>query len=84
MKLSGYEPPSHVRPTKWLGAMPRWAIFLVLIYAIASLVTLGFQTYVRAGVCSGYRACAVSFTKGAVWSAIWPASWPVYVAGLKR
>jgi len=64
--------------------MPRWAIFLVGVYVGAGLLTLGFQTYVRSGVCSGYSACAVSFAKGAVWSAIWPASWPVYVAGLNR
>jgi hypothetical protein len=64
--------------------MPRWAIFLVGAYVIVALVTLGFQTYVRWDACSGYKACAVSFAKGAVWSAIWPASWPVYLAGVKR
>jgi hypothetical protein len=48
--------------------MPRWAIFIVGMYAGAAVVTLGFQTYVRLDHCSGYRACAVSLAKGAMWS----------------
>jgi hypothetical protein len=64
--------------------MPRWAIFVIGMYAGAALVTFGFQTYIRLDHCSGYSACAVSLAKGAVWSMIWPASWPVYTAGLQR
>ena len=45
--------------------------------------TFGFQSYIRSHQCSGYRACAVSLTKGAVWSAIWPVLWPVYLAVLE-
>jgi hypothetical protein len=66
--------------------LPRWAIFLVGMYAGAAVVTFGFQTYIRLDYClkrevvftSGYAACAVSLVKGAVWSTIWPASWAVY------
>jgi hypothetical protein len=61
--------------------MPRWVIFVVGMYAVAALVTLGFQTWVRLEQCSGIAPCTVSLAKGAVWSAIWPASWPVYAAG---
>ena len=53
----------------------------VSVYAGAALVTVGFQIYVRSEKCFGYRACAVSLAKGAVWSAIWPVLWPVYLAG---
>jgi hypothetical protein len=65
-------------------AIPRWAVFLVGMYAGAAVVTFGFQTYVRLEYCSGYRTCVVSLAKGAVWSTIWPASWLVYTAGLQR
>ena len=64
--------------------MPRWAILVIGMYLGASLVTLGFQTYVRTDECSGYGPCAISLAKGVVWSAIWPAIWPVYVSGMKR
>jgi hypothetical protein len=60
------------------------AIFVVGMYTGAALVTAGFQTYVRSNQCSGSRPCAVSFAKGAVWSAIWPVYWPVYVTGVKH
>jgi hypothetical protein len=70
--------------TLTLRSMPRWAVFLVGMYAGAAVVTFGFQTYVRLEYCSGYRTCAVSLAKGAVWSTIWPASWLVYTAGLQR
>ena len=58
-----------------------WAIFAAGIYTGVALTTFGFQSYVRSHQCSGYRACAVSLTKGAVWSAIWAVLWPVYLAG---
>jgi hypothetical protein len=64
--------------------VPRWAIFLVGMYAGAALVTFGFQTLVRLEQCTGVAPCAVSLTKGAVWSTIWPAYWPVYAAGKRR
>jgi hypothetical protein len=67
-----------------LRSIPRWAIFVVGMYAGAALLTLGFQTYVRLEQCSGYTACTASVAKGVVWSAIWPASWPVYAAGFIR
>jgi hypothetical protein len=58
-------------------SIPRWAIFIMGMYAGAALLTLGFQTYVRLEQCSGYTACTASAAKGVVWSAIWP----VYAAG---
>jgi hypothetical protein len=61
----------------------RWAIFAGGIYAGVALTTFGFQSYIRSSQCLGYRGCAVSLTKGAVWSAIWPVYWPVYLAGLR-
>jgi hypothetical protein len=64
--------------------MPRWAIFVIGMYAGAALLTLGFQSYVRLDQCSGAAPCAISLAKGAVWSTIWPVSWPVYAAGFKR
>ena len=64
-----------------LRAMPRWAIFIVGMYAGAALVTLGFQTYVRLNQCSGFINCKISLAKGAVWSTIWPASWIVVYVG---
>jgi hypothetical protein len=75
-----------------MRSMPRWAVFVVGMYAGAAVVTLGFQTYVRLDHClrreamftSGYAGCAVSLAKGAVWSTIWPTSWLVYTAGLQR
>jgi len=64
--------------------MPRWLIFIIGMYVGGGLVTLGFQTYVRLDQCSSTEECAISITKGAVWSIIWPASWPVYAAGLRK
>jgi hypothetical protein len=50
-----------------MRSMPRWAVFVVGMYAGAAVVTLGFQTYVRLDHClrreamftSGYAGCAV-------------------------
>jgi hypothetical protein len=67
-----------------MKSIPRWAMFLLGIYAGAALLTLGFQIYVRLYQCSGYSACAISIAKGAAWSVIWPASWPVYATGFIR
>jgi hypothetical protein len=53
--------------------------FVLRAYIVMALVTLGFQTYVRSIECYGYRPCALSLSKGVVWSAIWPASWTMYV-----
>jgi hypothetical protein len=61
--------------------VPRWAIFVVGIYSGAVLLTLGFQTWVRLDECFEIVWCAVSLSKGAVWSTIWPIYWPVYAAG---
>jgi hypothetical protein len=60
------------------------AQFVLRAYIVMALVTLGFQTYVRSIECYGYRRCALSLSKGVVWSAIWPASWAVYVWGMER
>jgi hypothetical protein len=62
-------------------SIPRWAIFVLAVYAVAALLTLGFQTYIRLDQCSGFRACTISIAKGVVWSTVWPAYWPVYAAG---
>lgn len=69
------------RRAEAMGRFWGWAIFAAGIYAGVALTTFGFQSYIRSHQCSGYRACAVSLTKGAVWSAIWPVLWPVYLAG---
>ena len=63
--------------------LPRWAIFLLGVYLGAGVVTLGFQTSVRLQLCAGVGPCAISLSKGAVWSAIWPASWAAYFAGYR-
>ena len=67
-----------------MKSIPRWAIFLIGMYAVAGLLTLVFQTYIRLDQCSGSRACAISIAKGVAWSTIWPAYWPVYAAGFIR
>jgi hypothetical protein len=62
-------------------SIPRWAIFVFIVYAVAALLTLGYQTYIRLDQCAGLRACAISIAKGVIWSTVWPAYWPVYAAG---
>jgi hypothetical protein len=64
-----------------MRSIPRWAIYVLAVYATAALLTFGFQTYIRLDQCSGFRACTISIAKGVVWSTVWPAYWPVYVAG---
>lgn len=49
------------------------------LYALAALLTLIFQVYVRSSQCA--PDCALSYAKAVVWSSIWPASW-VYLAGI--
>jgi hypothetical protein len=61
--------------------IPRWAVFLIGMYAGVGLLTLVFQTYIRLDQCAGYPACTISLAKGVVWSAVWPAYWLVYEAG---
>jgi hypothetical protein len=78
MKLSAGARSSTIK------SIPRWAIFVLGMYAGAALLTLAFQTYVRLEQCFSARACAISVAKGAAWSTVWPASWPVYAAGFKR
>ena len=51
------------------------------VYAALAVLTLIFQIYVRYPVCSVAGNCAVSYAKGAVWSAVWPASWVAYLQG---
>jgi hypothetical protein len=51
-------------------------------YAGVAILTLAFQILVRAQQCTGGSDCAVSFTKGVVWSLIWPAGWIVYLKGI--
>jgi len=53
---------------------------LLWVYAIAALLTLAFQIWVRTGVCGD--ACALSYVKAIVWAIIWPASWFFYLRGL--
>ncbi len=53
---------------------------LLWVYLVIALLTLGFQIWVRSGVCGD--ACGISFVKGVVWAVIWPASWIVYLIGL--
>jgi polyferredoxin len=53
---------------------------LLWAYAIAALLTLAFQIWVRTGVCGD--ACALSYGKAIVWAIIWPASWFFYLRGL--
>jgi hypothetical protein len=62
-------------------SIPRWAIFVLAVYAAGVLLTLGFQTYIRLGQCAGFRVCTISISKSVVWSTVWPAYWPVYAAG---
>ena len=50
------------------------------LYALAALLTLIFQVYVRSSQCA--PDCALSYAKAVVWSSIWPASWVVYLAGI--
>jgi hypothetical protein len=50
------------------------------LYALAALLTLIFQVYVRSSQCA--PDCALSYAKAVVWSSIWPASWIVYLAGI--
>ena len=50
------------------------------LYALAALLTLIFQVYVRSPQCA--PDCALSYAKAVVWSSIWPASWVVYLAGI--
>jgi hypothetical protein len=61
-----------------------WTKILVGVYVAAALLTLAFQTYIRSGECVGSGPCAVSFAKGAVWSAIWPVIWPIYISGVNK
>jgi hypothetical protein len=56
--------------------------WLIGAYVFAATWTLIFQIYVREPVCRSRAECALSFTKGAIWSLIWPASWVVYIAGM--
>jgi hypothetical protein len=81
-----FDTNNRSRPRKQLELtfLPRWAIFVVGIYAGAALLTLGFQTRVRLDQCSGIAPCAVSLAKGAIWSTIWPVSWPVYATGFNN
>ncbi len=64
-------------------SMPRIAAVLLGLYAGAGIATFAFQVWVRSSQCDGTTACAISFIKGAAWSAIWPLSWIVYIAGMK-
>lgn len=52
----------------------RW---LVGLYLVLAVITMGFQVYYRYPMCSGTGGCGLSMTKGVVWSAIWPAYWAI-------
>ena len=54
---------------------------LLWLYALAGVLTLLFQIWVRWDQCTGTVGCGVSFAKAVVWSVIWPLSWVVYLAG---
>jgi hypothetical protein len=60
-------------------AWPTWAKILLGAYLAGALFTLVFQTHVRSQECVDAEQCAVSFAKGAVWSAFWPVIWPIYI-----
>jgi hypothetical protein len=49
-------------------------------YAIAGIITLVFQIWIRAGQCGEH--CALSFAKAVAWAVVWPISWIVYLRGL--
>jgi hypothetical protein len=51
-------------------------------YAVAAVLTLAFQIWLRSNLCAGATACSISFAKGVVWSIIWPLYWAIYVVGM--
>jgi hypothetical protein len=69
-----------VAPTQAQTHAMKWTSFQ--LYAIAGLLTLAFQLWVRSSQCVGIEACGLSYAKAIVWATIWPASWVVYLAGL--
>jgi hypothetical protein len=49
--------------------------WLVGLYVVIAIITVGFQIYYRSPNCSDAMGCGLSMVKGVVWSAIWPAYW---------
>jgi len=53
---------------------------VVALYIVAAVFTLVYQIHVRAHECRGFAPCALSFAKGAAWSAIWPVIWTIHMS----
>jgi hypothetical protein len=48
---------------------------ILVVYVAIGILTLLFQTVVRLRQCAGFGPCALSLTKGVLWSGVWPAYW---------
>ena len=51
--------------------------WLLGLYVVLAIITMGFQIYFRYPTCSAAMGCGVSMAKGIVWSAILPAYWAI-------
>jgi hypothetical protein len=51
--------------------------WLLILYVVLAIITMGFQIYYRYPNCSDTMGCGVSMAKGVVWSAIWPVYWAI-------
>jgi hypothetical protein len=49
--------------------------WLLGLYVVLAIITMGFQIHDRYPNCSDGMGCGLSMVKGVVWSAIWPAYW---------
>ena len=78
-----FEKPDSAHPQQMLAEARARFIMQVIwsCYAVAMVLTLGFQIVARLEACSGTLQCGTSLAKSVPWSILWPFYWVFYLNG---